>query len=221
MNILVSGLTGSGKTTFSKLLSKDLNLSFVSGSEIRSRFASGKVPAEARKYWLFSAEAVELDRLRLSDSRLDMAIDDYLRELVLTKSKQVFDVWFLPWLTTDNTLKIWLECSLEERAGRIHRALGMDQAEFGHIYQKTSEKDARAQQFAYQTYGIDILTDRSPFTVIISTEFEGATDLIRNVLNRIAENYFQGGTSDQRLKSPRNDEFTSIIHRCPLNLYPT
>jgi cytidylate kinase len=221
MNILVGGLTGSGKTTLSKLLSKDLGLSFVSGSEIRAQFASGKVPAEARKYWLFSAEAAEMDRLRLNDSRVDLLMDAHLRDLVITKSKQIFDVWFLPWLVAENSLKVWLDCPLGVRARRIQEALGLGPVESDLVYHKTSEKDERAQQFAQRTYGVDIFTDRSPFDVIISTETETGVGLIHNVLRIIAENYFGVKKGERRLNSSSREGFDSVIQRCPPDLYPT
>lgn len=220
MNLLVAGLTGSGKTTVCRLLSKDLSLSLVSGSEVRSQFISGNIPPESRKYWLFSTEAAELDRLRLSDSRVDLAMDSHLRDLVLTKSKQIFDVWFLPWLVPENSLKVWLECPLEVRARRIHKSLDLGEIDNSDVYQKTLEKDRRAQQFACKTYGIDIFTDRSPFDVIISTENEADVDLTRNALRIIAENYFENGRKGLNPCSVLRDEFASIILRCPTNLYP-
>ena len=219
MNILVAGLSGSGKTTICRFLSKDLGLSFVSGSEVRSQFINGTIPIESRKYWLFSTEAAELDRLRLDDSRIDLAMDSHLRDLVLTKSKQIFDVWFLPWLVPERSLRVWLECPLEVRARRIHQSLDLGDGETKNVYKKALEKDRRAQQFARKTYGIDIFTDRTPFDVIISTENDADVNLGRSALRRIAEKYFVRG-KDCGLNSLRSDEFTSVIQRCPSNLYP-
>jgi cytidylate kinase len=221
MNILIGGLTGSGKTTFSMLLSNDLGITFISGSETRSQFINGKIPIETRKYWLLSAEAAELDRDRLDDSRIDIASDKYLQNLVITRSNQIFDVWFLPWLVSENSLKIWLECSLEIRAQRIYKSLGLSTINAEHVYQKILEKDTRAQQFAYKTYGIDIFKDRSPFDVIISTGSEFSIDLIRSLLRMIAENYFEYSRRNQGVNSSRSGKFTSIIYRCPPELYPS
>ena len=220
MNIMVAGLTGSGKTTICRVLSQDLGLSFVSGSELRSQFISGNIPSESRKYWLFSTEATELDSLRLTDSRIDLAMDKHLRDLVLTKSRQIFDVWFLPWLIQENSLKVWLECPLEIRARRIHKSLDLGGVETEIVRDKTFEKDTRAQQFAFKTYGIDIFTDRSPFGVLISTANEADVNLAHKALRRIAENYFDTGRKDRGLNSITSDEFATTILRCPPSLYP-
>jgi cytidylate kinase len=145
-------------------------------------------------------------------------MDAHLRNLVLTKSKQIFDVWFLPWLVPEHSLKVWLECPLEVRARRIHQSLELGGGETKNVYKKALEKDMRAQQFARKTYAIDIFTDRTPFDVIISTKNDADVNLGRNALRLIAEKYLSG--KDRGLNCLRRDDFASVIQRCPTNLYP-
>jgi len=223
MNIIIAGLTGSGKTTHARLLSQELHLTYVSGSEIRSLLTAGKIPTNPRTHWLFSDNATETDHHRLIDPRLDIAVNEYLKQLVMTKTEQILDVWFLPWLRPTNSLKIWIECPAQIRAQRILRLVGSINRNIEHIQQTIAGKDARSREFAYKIYGIDIFADRTPFDVIITVESELPVGTVHTALNLISQKFLSVGETNcqmSELSTEIRSTVVSIISRCPSKFYP-
>jgi adenylate kinase family enzyme len=54
MNIVISGLSGSGKTTYSKLLAEEFNLRYISGSSLRLEHLSHDPEKFEPAFWALS-----------------------------------------------------------------------------------------------------------------------------------------------------------------------
>ncbi|HLV71184.1 MAG TPA: hypothetical protein VKY91_00275 [Vulgatibacteraceae bacterium] len=149
MNLILSGLTGAGKSSLSRSVAERLGREWVSGSAIRRRLVTGgparvrQSPAE-REFWLRSPEAIAADRDRMRDARIDRSLD---RELARTHDQRcdvVFDAWFMAWHVRRPSLRVWLDSPLEVRADRVASDLGADGAA-RNLTEEVMAKDERSR----------------------------------------------------------------------------
>jgi cytidylate kinase len=162
-NILISGLTGVGKTSFSRYLCQRLGYGYISGSDVRGRFHK---LYRGKEFWLKSKEHILIDYERISNVMLEDPIDKELEFLNSTKHKNVFDVWFLPWYTQVSSFKVLLTASLETRVKRIAN----NKLSSPDLQNLVHQKDLRSYEYALKKFNIDILNDISPFDLIINNE---------------------------------------------------
>lgn len=190
MNLILSGLTGAGKSSLSRSVAERLGREWVSGSAIRRRLVTGgparvrQSPAE-REFWLRSPEAIAADRDRMRDARIDRSLD---RELARTHDQRcdvVFDAWFMAWHVRRPSLRVWLDSPLEVRADRVASDLGADGAA-RNLTEEVMAKDERSRAFGRLAYSFDIFTDRAPFTVILANgrglPYKGAVNILCAIL---------------------------------------
>jgi cytidylate kinase len=209
MNVLVAGLTGAGKTTLSKSLSKALDLMRISASEVRYREISpdttdAPTPTELREAWL----GAEFDSGR--------GLDDHLVELNATLSDIIFDSWLLPWISRTPSFAIWLEVPLEVRAKRLEADIQRSKVPADAVENAVRAKDERARQYALMNYSIDIAVDRTPFDIILRIAANGgvrATSRILEALTRAA--LYQTCT---HLSKEDADLMSDALIRCPPEL---
>ena len=109
MNVMVAGLSGSGKTTHAKLLADQFKLHYISGSETRLRHVHPTQKPVHPGFWRLSHSAELLDKERMKRPEADLAADEEMRQISLERAGIVFDVWALPWLSGGLALRIWLE----------------------------------------------------------------------------------------------------------------
>lgn len=192
MNVLVAGLTGSGKTTYTSAVARSLGAERVSGSGLRrSGFqpSRGASPSSLpdRAYWLFSAEATAVDVERTAPGARDDDVDRLLLAECHERHQAIFDVWFLPWLARDRALKIWLDAPVEVRAQRVQRQLEEEGTPGKHddVFGAVQLKDLRARDYGLLHYGIDIFLDRGPFDVICDTGCDISPDMMTTVLSSV------------------------------------
>lgn len=170
MNIIVSGLTGAGKTTISKNISRALNYSYISGSEVRYRFNNTNINKKFDRINHFLDQLKITEEAILKNPKADLQADKYLAELCRNSSGLIFDVWPLAWLGCPNAKKIWLECKIDNRVDRLHTNGKVDQ-NFFKFRKKIVEKDKRARLFFLEHYNFDIFEDRSPFDLVIDSGY--------------------------------------------------
>lgn len=182
--MVMSGLTGVGKTTQSRYLAECLSFGLISGSAVRNAVMGMGVDSAGHAYSLFSEQSLELDRARMADPHREDPVEDHIASLYATSVSTVFDTWFLPWLIETPSLCVWLDAPLEVRAANLHTEL----AGFGHpphvILEAVKNKDERARAFGMLRHGVDIFVDRSPFDVVIDVP-TGLINPVRRILASI------------------------------------
>src|ERR1700679_3753216 len=160
-NICISGLTASGKTTHSHLLSGQLGLTYVSGSQIQLNFM-GVSPIQRRDFWV-SAQAKAL-----WNEKDFSRIDAELLRLEETAEGFIFDTSTMPWRHKRRALNIWLESSLESRVTKAiisHR--GRSDVEFADYPRLIEEKDHATYSLYESLYGIEIGRSFDRFDLVI------------------------------------------------------
>jgi cytidylate kinase len=136
--IAISGKSGCGNTTVSKLVAEELGLAFVNYT-FRAMAEEMGIPF------------VELLRLASGDFSYDRHLDSHQVELA-RRQDCVIGSRLALWMVPDARLKIYLRASPEVRAGRIRNREGGSLAE---VISFTAERD-RLDKIRYrEIYGID------------------------------------------------------------------
>lgn len=158
-NIVFSGMTAAGKTTHAKLLARQLGFEYVAAIDvILALLGINKDPEGiwTREPRLFDA---------FNDPSLNRAVDAQLVELSKTRGGVVFDAWALPWLSDAPMMKIWVESDVASR----RRKVLVSQLRSGIAADSSilERKDLASRDNFLNTYGFDILNDRTPFDAIL------------------------------------------------------
>ena len=150
MIICISGYTGAGKDAIGMRLSKALNIRHVN----RSYKEFVKDHMDVIK---FSEEA---------DAKFSKNFDGEVIKAAHAGSC-VVTTWLGPWVIKDADIRVWLHASIEERARRKAKDLGMSTSEAISYIKK---RDMSTAGMAKRAYGSSMLEDRSAFDVEINTE---------------------------------------------------
>jgi len=184
-NILISGLTGTGKTSLSSYLSQKFGYGYISGSDIRNEYHN--LTKGDRNLWLNDEKHIWVDNKRIEDVTLENFIDEKLEFLNMTKQKHVFDVWFLPWYTKISSFKILILAPLDTRANRLQKSVRICH----NLQSSIHQKDIRSYQYALKKYNVDIIGDTSPFDIVLvnddyseSVFLERACEEISKMINK-------------------------------------
>ncbi len=136
--IAISGKSGCGNTTTSKLVAQELGLAFINYT-FRSMAEEMGIPF------------AELLRLASHDFSYDRRLDRHQAELARMQDCVIGSRLAL-WMVPDASLKVYLRASPAVRAGRIHSREGGSLAE---VVAFTAERD-RLDRIRYrEIYGID------------------------------------------------------------------
>lgn len=214
-SVCISGLTASGKTTHSHLLSGEFGLTYVSASQIQLNF-QGVSPIQSRDFWI-TPEAQSLwteENCR--------RVDAELLRIESTRSGCVFDTATMPWRHQRSALCIWLESSVESRVLKAvisHRGKGR----YSHLdYQKKiEEKDSATIELYRRLFGLEIGTDLSCFDLVIDISdlvseptLDASLNSIRiaHAIIRPAVGWYVTGRSDFRAQfKEAADRFGGLI----------
>ncbi len=150
MIICIAGLGGSGKSPIAESLAKKLGIRHLSKS-------FKEVSGDGKDLVAF---------VKSVDTEFDKNLD---AEVIREAKKQdcVVSTWLGPWMIKDADVKVWLNASLETRAGRKAKSLKMSLQE-AKDYLKTIE-DADAARWK-SLYGFDIMKDHDIFDIEINTD---------------------------------------------------
>jgi len=173
-HVLITGLTAAGKTTQALHLARELDLAYVSGSQIRSRLLGlSEHVATDTHFWRTDTRAQLLDRARIVEvTPADKVVDDELIYIAKQNRPCVFDVWVMPWLYRDDALCVYLRSSPETRIRRLLRSSPTQG--LADVARTLTEKDSMAHRFFIAAYQADILYYMAPFDIVVdSNEHDG------------------------------------------------
>jgi cytidylate kinase len=186
--LLVAGLTGSGKTSATKLVAVHLGYQWLSGSDLRRKFFgldSSDVGA-LRISQAISQANVDLEHARLRSDAGESSFDAELLDLAASLDNAVFDAWFLPWLVVDHAVATaLLRASPATRAQRIADMMDIPARDAAAII---SAKDDRARQYARKQYGVDIVHDHAVFDMVLDTDDLTTTEVASHLSALVERN---------------------------------
>lgn len=221
MNIVVSGLTGSGKTSLARGLASNLDMTVISGSDLRRRALGLATDRGDRLTWLTDPIARAADGRRMLNGAESIALNRSLAELHDSSDGLIFDVWFAAWLVQKDSLRIWLEAPFEVRAERAIADIAGVESDNSALFNRLDlaralqEKDETSRAFALKHYGFDISCDRAPFNVILRSDAV-PQHLLCEIGTAIATARLGVGTTE--LSGPGRAALPSVLARYPLDL---
>lgn len=152
MIICISGLAGCGKNTSGGIVAREMGLELV-GFTFKSMARQMGISLE------------ELQARAERDRKFDVQLDEFIVKEATSKDCVVV-TWLAPWMVKEATLRVWLNCSLSERAKRIARRDSMEEkAALAHAKLRDAQNIARYKKL----YKIDI-TKRDMFDLEINSE---------------------------------------------------
>jgi cytidylate kinase len=169
IRIAVSGKSGCGNTTVSRLLAERLNIRLINYT-FHDMAAERGITFE------------ELCRNAEKDSEYDLYLDRKQVELA-SKGSCVLGSRLAIWLLKEADLKVYLSAPAEVRARRI---ADREQIPFQKSWQRMKERDDRDQQRYLRLYGLD--TDDYGFAdLVIDTEHYDQLGVVDLILERLKE----------------------------------
>ena len=172
MQIIVSGLPGSGKSSLVESLAEEFNLKKIFASGILQELTQKKIQEirteESKKgqgFWESkSGQKVIQDRLK--DGKMDRALDKKLLEILDEVDNVIVDSRTMPWLSKKG-IKIWVKASEKIRAERIGKRDGKS----GQEVLKGMRARYHADQKIYKKlYSFNLGKDFEPFHLVIDNE---------------------------------------------------
>jgi cytidylate kinase len=170
--LTISGLPGSGTTTISKLLEKDLHLPRIYSGMIFRRLS--------KNYHMNLAEFSEYCE---SDPSIDQQIDKKQVEL-LKKGNLILESRLGGWLAYRNNIqayKVWLEAGLKIRAERVTKREGKSIDEG--IKQISDREESEKKRYK-NYYKID-LADLSIYDLVIDTQTKSPEEIEALILRKL------------------------------------
>lgn len=175
MNLVVtiSGLHGSGKSTYSRWIAKEFGLRYVSAGELFRQTAGER-----------GMGLEEFSKVARQDASIDHVIDERTKQEA-AKGNVVIDGQLAGWMAKESAdLKIFFTAPLNVRIDRMAKRDGVP-------YEKKEEETSvreKIQRERYQeTYGIDI-NDLSIYDAVIDTNLLSLEENI-NILKNILSDY--------------------------------
>ena len=169
IKIAISGRSGCGNTTVSKLTSEKLGLRMIN--------YTFRIVAQER-----GMDFGELCRLAETDPSWDHFLDEKQKELAAS-GDCVLGSRLAIWILEDADLRVFLDASQEVRAGRIHKREG---GSYEDIFEETQRRDARDHQRYLKLYNID--NEKYDFAdLVIDTALFTPEEIVEQIASRAAE----------------------------------
>ena len=169
--VIVSGLSGSGKSNLVEFIAKKFSLDFVHTSALLKELLEEKKAeikgsfGEKNFGWWESEEARKAFDKRIEQTKFDELLDKKLLELI-DKGNIVMDSWTMGYLSSKG-FKIWLNASIETRAKRI--ALRNKQ-DFSEVLKAIKLKEEKTTEIYKKIYGFTLGENLEKFDLVIDTE---------------------------------------------------
>ncbi len=172
LRVAISGSSGCGNTTVSRLLAETLDISLINYT-FRTLSQEQHIPLE---------EIIERAK---SDDSFDRVVDTKQVELA-RESSCVLGSRLAVWMLSEADLKVFLTASPEVRARRILNREGGDLEAIRAFTELRDREDTRRYR---ELYGIDN-TDFSFVDLVIDTERELPEEIVARILDALEERGF-------------------------------
>ncbi|MGB9703418.1 MAG: (d)CMP kinase [Candidatus Micrarchaeia archaeon] len=166
MKICISGLSGSGKTTIAKMLSRRLNF-----------------PLIATSYKKFTSNIVDFTQKNIYNKKLAKKFDEEIVKLAKKEKNCIVSTWLAPWLIKDS-IKVWLNASEKERIKRVAKR---EKISIKKATQYVKKKDSSTIKHFKEVYGINIL-EHENFDLIINTEKFSKKKIVEIIASSVSKN---------------------------------
>ncbi len=177
MNVIISGLTASGKSTLARNIAADFNLTYFSASSKLREL----LPPKEFQFWE-SKKGIDAIKFRLSHPKYDKLLDSYIIKYMSENDNLIIDSWVASWkVKDDRTIKIYLKATIEERARRVS---GRDGVDYKNALDFMKTKDKLTSKIYKQVYDIDVISDLTPFNLVVDS-----TKLDAEVLKTVCETF--------------------------------
>jgi cytidylate kinase len=171
--ITVGGLHGTGKSTYAKILSEDLELRHTSAGEIFRAMAHAK-----------NISVEELNKVAEADPAIDREIDQRMRSEA-SIGNVVLDGQLTAWMAGDEAdLKILL---IAPKEVRINRLAARDGLNLRKTEDKTLGREEVERERYRRYYGIDV-SDPSVYDLIVDTNLYPLEEMAK-ILKKIVRDY--------------------------------
>ena len=169
--VIVSGLSGSGKSNLVEFISEKFNLKCVHTSSLlkslleekREEFLDEK--GEKNTGWWESVEAKKAFEKRLNEDKFDQELDAKLLSLI-EEGNVIMDSWTMGYLSKKG-FKIWLKASVETRAERIAKRNNQPKEE---VLKAIKLKEEKTREIYKKLYGFILGKELEKFDLFIDTE---------------------------------------------------
>lgn len=185
--ILISGLSGAGKSTIATMLGEKLWLRVIHPSSILKSLLLHETPdmhssASGTGFWE-SPEGIQLFKDRLQEEMpMDLVCDDILR-IELDKGHIVMDSWSMPWLYT-KSYKIYLHADLETR---IERVALRSNVSIKAAKEAILMKDTETRKLYMKHKNFDIQQDLEVFNLVIDTTNLSKKAVLESIILHLKE----------------------------------
>ncbi len=222
-NVIISGLTATGKTTHCHILAGEFGLRYVSGSQVLL-YMLNRFPIQARDFWV-TDEAQRLWRTAQADR-----VDEELLRLEESQTGIVFDSLATPWVHQRPAFTIWLESSLPSRVMKsIISHGGVGHLSVNDLESRIKQKDEIQRKRFKKLYGFDLFEDRTPFDLVLDISSCIAEPTLKASLKSIgmAHNLIRAAVGWYLIHDPsfrrefqdaRRHYSTDMVLRCPPGL---
>ncbi len=169
--VIVSGLSGSGKSNLTEFLAEKFNLKFVHASSLLKEMIEEKKTeiiqeqGEKNLGWWESSEGKKALEQRTLEGKFDEMLDKKLLELI-EKGNLVADSWTMGYLSRKG-FKIWLKASVETRAKRISIRNNQN---FEEVLNTIKLKEQKTAEIYKKLYGFELGKNLEKFDLVIDTE---------------------------------------------------
>jgi len=169
--VTISGLHGSGKSTYAKALAEEFKLRYVSAGQLFRDIAKDK-----------GVSMEELIQITADDSEIDCIIDERTRREA-EKGDVILDGQLAGWMAKDKaSLKIFLTAPEDVR---IRRIAERDSVDFEKAKAQTVLREKAERERYKRYYDIDI-TDISTYDLIMDTSLlplEESIKILKNIIS--------------------------------------
>ncbi|MFH0848772.1 MAG: AAA family ATPase [archaeon] len=169
--VTVSGLHGSGKSTYSQWIAKEFGLRYVSAGELFRRIAGEK-----------GMGLKEFSMVALQDPSIDQMVDERSKQEA-SKGNVVIDGQLAAWMARQYAdLKIFFTAPADVRIDRMAKRDGVS---YSAKEEETAMREKIQRERYQETYGIDI-NDLSIYDVVIDTNLlpiEGNINILKNIIS--------------------------------------
>ena len=160
MKVIVSGLTGSGKSSLAKMLADRFDLKYIPGGVLLKE----SLPDHDFKHWE-TDEGLKAIKFRLEHPEYDRKVDKMIANEFDKTRNAMLDSWVAPWRTPkDGIIKIYLKADLKCRAERVAKR---DSTSIEEALHYTKNKDKLTTMIYKKLYGFDSRNDLQIFDLVI------------------------------------------------------